>query len=497
MAFTEFYVQPTGSNLNAGSTTSNTAAFTYAAGTFVQSTRVFTVGSGNPQSDGVTVGMFVAVYTTSGATQPGVVGRVDQVTTTTIRFAATDIAGAVANVSEAAGAATLKVGGAWAGPSGTVGFPFNFIVGTLINAAGDPTKCYIKGGTTYEITAGITHSLNGVIFEGYTTTPGDGGMWKLGGDSASPTAPYTMFTLSGAGNKVFRMWCNDNGGTTGGQAVGNNAMFDITGNGNLVQFCWFSDSYRVGCRNGGAGSLVMDCHAHSCNRDDASGFGAFHSTATGDMTRCISSGNLAGTDSCGFSASANDDRVIAYDRCISIGNAGNGFEFTGSDHTIKMSRCISLNNAENGIEFNASTVTTSCLVIEDSVIYGSGLFGIRNASAIRTGPIVRNCAFGDNDSGDTSNVPASFIIDKISLGAQPFEDAVNGDLRPNTAPTGGELLKAAGFGSFFINAAWLTDGASTEGFPDVGAVQTEGGGGAGCGLTTIDGVPIASINEVA
>lgn len=471
MAYSEFYVQPTGSNLNAGSTTDNAAILTYAAGTFVRSTGVFTVASGNPQTDGVAVGMFVGLYTTAGATQVGLVARVTARNTTTITVNTTDIAGATANVSEAAGASTLKVGGAWAGPSGTVGFPFSFAVGTLVNAAADPLRVNIKAGTTYEITAGITHSLNGVIFQGYTTTPGDGGMFKLGGDSASPTAPYTMFTLSGAGNKVFHHWCNDNGGTTGGQTVGNNAMFDITGNGNLVQFCWFSDSYRVGCRNGGAGSLVMDCHAHSCNRDDASGFGAFHSTATGDMTRCTASGNVVGTDSCGFSASANDDRVIAYDRCISIGNAGNGFEFTGSDHTIKMSRCISLNNAENGIEFNASTVTSSCLVIEDSVIYGSGLFGIRNANAIRTGPIVRNCAFGDNDSGDTTNVPASFIIDKITLGADPFEDSVNGDLRPNAVANGGELLKAAGFGSFFINPAWLTDGAATVSFPDVGAVQ--------------------------
>ncbi len=84
MAFTEFYVQTTGSNLNAGSTADNAAPFTYAAGTFVQSTRVFTVASGNPQSDGVTVGMFASIYTTAGATVATFVGRVSAVDATTI-----------------------------------------------------------------------------------------------------------------------------------------------------------------------------------------------------------------------------------------------------------------------------------------------------------------------------------------------------------------------------------------------------------------------------
>lgn len=55
MAFKEFYCNSSGSNLNAGDGT-GAATATYAAGTFVRSTGVFTVASGNPVTDGVAVG---------------------------------------------------------------------------------------------------------------------------------------------------------------------------------------------------------------------------------------------------------------------------------------------------------------------------------------------------------------------------------------------------------------------------------------------------------
>lgn len=67
-SFTEFCCRSGGSNLNAGTRTGNTtvpgtsANFTYASGSWVSGTGVFTVASGNPQSDGVAVGDFVSVY---------------------------------------------------------------------------------------------------------------------------------------------------------------------------------------------------------------------------------------------------------------------------------------------------------------------------------------------------------------------------------------------------------------------------------------------------
>lgn len=480
-AFTEAFVQTTGSNLNAGILDSgdtgapdDAASVTLTGGNWVQSTGVFTSAGSDLSS--IAVGEFASVYA-SGATETGFVGRItavdDTLDTVTVSLAISS-GSAPANGT---GDRALKVGGAWAGPSGTVGFPFGFAAGTMINANSDPLRVNIKGGTTYEVTAPMTHAVNGVIFEGYTTTAGDGGMAKIGGDSASPSAPYTILTISGAGNKIRRIWFDDNGGTTGGQAVGNNAMFDITSNGNLAEFCRFSNAYRIGARLGGGGSVISDCEAYSCQRDDAQNFGGFQGTASGKFIRCVSYNHVAGTDSIGFCLSSNDDRVISLESCISLGNGGNGFQANGTDGSIHMKKCISYGNAEIGIHFDNTTLTTSLLIVEDTITYGND-FGITNDSAMRTGPIVRNCAFGDNTSGDTSNVPVSFIINKLTLTADPFVDGPNGDFRLNTTSGGGALLRAAGIGTWFIDASVLTASDDMIAYPDVGPNQHQDAGGA-------------------
>lgn len=477
MAFTEIIVDnATGSNLNGGFPIGGIYPVTSTGGTFTQAGGAggndrFAAAAGTPFS-GCAVDDLVSSYADGAAAPTGYIGIITAINGggASIDLHLTRFSGTRPTTG---GSRTVKVGGALAGMSGAVGFPFGFAVGALTNAALDPLCVNIKGGTTYEITAAITHALNGVIFEGYTTTLHDGGLCKIGGDSASPTAPYTMLTVSGSGNKLRRMWFDDNGGTTPGQSVGNNCMVELSGSGDLAQFCRFSNAYRTGLRVGGAGCQASDCEAYANNRDDAGGFGGIHSSVSAAIVRCIAYNHAAGTDSCGFSAAGNDDRVIAFEDCISFNNAGNGFEVTGGDHSIRMSGCLSIDNAENGIEFNATTVTTSLLVIENSIIYGSGLVGIRNASALRTGPLVTNCAFGDNAGGDTTNVPTSFITNKVTLSGDPFEDKTNGDFRLNDTAGAGADCRAAGIGTFFINTANLSAGASTVGFPDIGAVQHE------------------------
>src|SRR5688572_24854695 len=95
------------------------------------STGVFTVASGTPNSDMASMAdgtHFASVYTTAGATVATFVGRITGVSATTITVSLTVVAGSPP-ASNSAGAITLKVDGAWAGPATTVGFPFNFAVG--------------------------------------------------------------------------------------------------------------------------------------------------------------------------------------------------------------------------------------------------------------------------------------------------------------------------------------------------------------------------------
>ena len=163
-AYTEFYINNAdGNNLNAGSTTNGTALHTYAAGTFVRSTGVFTVSSGNPSSDGVAVGDWVSVYTT-GEIAASCVARVTERDATTITISLTAIGGATANVSEGAGASTCKHGGCWQGPGqyanaaqATNCFPFTMMTQVMTNAGiNNLTRYNFKGGSTYSVSNAMT-----------------------------------------------------------------------------------------------------------------------------------------------------------------------------------------------------------------------------------------------------------------------------------------------------------------------------------------------------
>lgn len=165
MPNTEFWNQTTGSNLNAGSTRTDAASFTYASGNWVQSTGVFTVASGDPLADGVAVGDWASVYA-DGASVTGFVGRVTARTSTTITVSLTAKSGTAP--TDGTGDRTLKIGGAWAGPNGASMFPYGFIQNTMTNASGHVPRINFLSGTDYEITAGTTHSNAGpVIWAGY------------------------------------------------------------------------------------------------------------------------------------------------------------------------------------------------------------------------------------------------------------------------------------------------------------------------------------------
>src|SRR5437667_2887639 len=138
--FTNFACRASGSNLNAGTRTGNTtvpgtaAALTYASGTWVQSTGVFTVASGNPSTDGLVAGDFASVYPDAATVTP-FVGRVTASSATTITVSLTAKMG-TAPVDGTTNT-TLKIGGAWKGPNGTSAFPFNLVDLSLTDAAGD------------------------------------------------------------------------------------------------------------------------------------------------------------------------------------------------------------------------------------------------------------------------------------------------------------------------------------------------------------------------
>jgi len=171
MAFTEFCCRSGGSNLNAGTRTGNStepgvaADLTYASGTWVSATGVFTPASGDPSAEGVAVGDFASVYA-DGATVTTLVGRVTAVSSTTITVSTTAKTG---TTTDGTSNRTLKIGGAWQGPNAADWFPISFISETLKNVAGYAPRINLKNDATYSVTAAGTVSNPRFDVQGYTT----------------------------------------------------------------------------------------------------------------------------------------------------------------------------------------------------------------------------------------------------------------------------------------------------------------------------------------
>lgn len=474
MAYTEFYVQSTGDNLNAGSTTANAAAFTYAGGTFVRATGVFTVASGDPAADGVAVGDWVSIYTTAGATVANCVARVTARDATTITISATPAlaVGAVSNVSETASAATAKVGGAWDGPSTTVSFPFGSVLSTGVNASGHTPRVNFKGdgdNTTvdYTVTAAMTHALAGpVIFQGYTTTEGDGGKAVIG---VTATASYVILTVSGA-NVDMADFIFDGAVFSSGSSTG----LQLSGGEQVVYRIVAREMRGLGIAATASVTLV-ECEAYLCNRAGSANLAGIQAGANNCLLiRCIShNNNIADVDGHGFIFTSATVAI----NCIADTNGGHGY-LVSSTSTVSLIGCDAYNNVGSGIDFTSASAMT--MFVQNCNLINNGGYGINSSgSATLRNGVISKCGFGGGTEANTSGtilgtLTGVSITDSVQYADDvlPWVDAPNGDFRINLA-----AAKGSGRGAFTQTQASYT---GAVGYPDIGAAQHAdvGGGGA-------------------
>lgn len=460
-SWTEFYIQPTGSNLNAGSTNSNAAAFTYAGGTFVRSTGVFTVGSGNPSSDGVAVGDFASIYTTAGATVATFVARVTARDATTITVSLSAIAGAATTVSETAAAATCKVGGAWAGMSSTTGFPVGFMVGTLKNATGNRPRVNIKGDgddTTadYNVTAQLSCDKTGIVqWQGYTSSVGDGGKAVIDGGTSGAVTYYNLLDVSGPLNAFVDIIFDHNGGT--GSAVDG---VDIQTAETSFFRCVFRNMRRDGISISSRSHLV-ECEAHGNNTSNTTGRAGFGLRADGcHAFRCISHDNT-GSNTSGFAVGGS-----ALVECISDSNGAHGAFSTGDKAETYIS-CDFYNNAGDGIKAGSSG-GVMVAVIENCNFVKNGGYGINFINDTNVGTLYNN-RFGAGTQANTSGTFSTQIgMDQKSNSSYasdvtPWIDPTNGDFRITLA-----AAKNAGRGTFTRDQTDLV-----LSYPDIGSAQSQ------------------------
>ena len=453
MAYTEFYCDSSaGNNMNGGSPIGGVYPLTYTNGGWVSGTGVFTVASGNPQTDGVTVGDFAAVFV-DGATTPAFVGRVTARNTTTITVSTSIKIGTVPTTG--ASGQTCKVGGAWLGPNGAVGWPVGNVVHTLVNSAADAPRINMKAGT-YSITAGLTQS-GSVTYEGYTTTPGDGGRATIDGS----TNAIVLWTNSGS-TSVIRNMIFSNNGTTG-----TNTGVLMSGGDSKAIGCIAHDIRGHGFSTNTAGIVFYECEAYACNGSNTANLGGFHSGSGAICVRCISHDN-SGSNSAGFqyTGSAGFGGLVCVD-CVSESNGGDGFRASGSGSPILLN-CDSYNNGGSGIDVSTSQLSTA-YVENTNIVKNTGTAIKTHASASRP-TLLFNSGYG---SGTQANGSTSSGLNINFDGTVTYAS----NLTPWMAPTTGDFrinLSTAigtGRGSYTETQASYTGTAAN---PVIGACQVAG-----------------------
>lgn len=454
MAFSELYCDSTtGSNLNAGFPIGGIYPITSIGGAYLRGggaggTDRFTAGSGTPFSN-ISNDDAVSIYLDAASAPTTFIGRITAHTNTTLDISLTAIAGT--RFATTGSGVTAKVGGAWLGPTGTSGFPFNFVTNTLTNINGDIPRINLKG--TSNVTSAITHSLTGpIVFQGMTTNPDDGGRWILDGGISGVS--YTVLTISGTNVELRDTIIRNNGAT--GQA----GIFVSSGTS-----CLLERIITNSCRGGGItatgnyGQLV-ECEAYACNQANASGGSGIRIANSSTCLRCISHDNV-GSNSIGFILS-NASTAIA---CIADTNGLDGFNCNTAGFTVVVKNCDCYNNGGAGVKLINNV--NNLLIVENCNLIKNGTYGVINSGS---SSLVRlsNCGFGAGSQANLSG-PTSGVMDVSNSityadDITPWIDPVNGDFRLNLA-----TAKGTGRGTFTQTASGY---AGTVAYPDVGAVQS-------------------------
>lgn len=466
MAFQEFVCRSGGSNMNGGSLASNAEPSTspvYSAtnGGWNSGTGVFTPTSGNP-SLSVTVGDYANVFT-DGSTTPVFVGRVTDVSSTTITVS-TSVKAGTAPTTAGTGI-SINVGGAWAGPSGAVRFPFNFAGSSL---ASSPTivRVNFKNDQTYNISANMDHSVNGpTLFQGYTTTFGDKGKFVVDGGSPAGSS-YILLSLSGSGVAHTAMGdfeFRNNG--TGGSAAGLSNWGDSR--------CFLFRGVIHDIRGAGVSGVcnAAELEVYACNKSNTDNSGGIVCAASGTIIRCIAHHNT-GTNNSGIYDQAGNANLFG---CISFSNGKSGY-WCINVGSVNLYHCDFYDNVGDGILLegfsgNARYRIDSCNLVKN------GGYGIRHSNTVASYGWIQSCGFGSGTQANTSGSTSSGSINGLfahgliqegnitySSDLTPWVDPVNGDFRINLAEA-----KGAGMGRYTETAIGY---AGTVGYPDIGSAQS-------------------------
>ncbi len=450
MAYTEFYTQNGGSNLNAGSTTNNTALYTSIHGNWVNATGVFTPTDGvNPVSAGVAVGMFASVYV-DGATEGVSISRITAVTNAVNGAITANNSRIGTKPANQTGTATMKVGGAWLGPNAASGFPLTLATyGANVDSSAHMSCLNLKNDQTYTMTASFAVTTGGgaYLVQGYTTSVRDGGRATFDG-TTSTGALITDTGISGSAWTDIIFTTSITSGATDLVITTRSATF---------QRCVFKGSRQSGFSTTAGVITLIECEAYgNCTAGTASTAGFKCVGTVAIFIRCVAHDNTID----GFFGSGTGSYITLIN-CIADTNA------TGVDCTTAGAFIFNsdfYNHSATGIIFASGN--TGQVWIENCNFVLNVSAGINSVSAVNSG-FVYNCGYGSgtqaNGADSIGNLQQSGTV-TYAANVTPWVDPANGDFSINLSQA-----QSAGRGAFTETASSYT---GTVGYPDIGAAQS-------------------------
>jgi hypothetical protein len=402
------------------------------------------------------VAVFIARVTAVGA---GVDG--------TITVSTTAKTGTAPTVNS--GARSIKVGGAWQGPNAASGFPFSFVTLALTNTTPDRPRFNFKNDAEYTVSAAVNQVNSGPMrFQGYTTTPGDGGRAVLTGNGVASS--IVTLTLSGTLIDFCDFIVRSNG--TSGAA----ATLTMAGNQQLISRVTVNKSRGHGFSTTGVGITLSECEAFDCgNGNTANGAGFDLSGTQVNAVRCISHDNT-NANIAGFHSSCVNSMM----NCIADSNGTNGLSLRVGAAQAFVLNCDFYNNGGSGIMmFGTINSTVQSVYIENCNFIKNARYGFECETAIsnRVG-VIRFCGFGSGTAANTLGTTLTSSIRSGGIDVQdttfityasnlnPWVDPANGDFRINLAAAYG-----TGRGLFMESSGSY---AGTIGYPSIGAAQPAG-----------------------
>ncbi len=455
MALTNFYLQAGASDLNAGSTTGNSAVYTSTAGDWNNTTKVFTPTDGSTPASTVSVGDWIAAYL-NAATITTYIAQVTAVgagVNGTITVSSTIFVGA--SPGTGAGTVSLKAGGAWASPA--------VLATSAVGGGTAPVAMKINvKQATYSGLASATYGPTGTVtlpvwISGYHTTPGD-----LDADTTNslskPVWSYTaaaQATLTSAHQYISAL--SFIGSVSGSVLAG------VSGTSHLIRCRVENTSSNASAFavNANGTAHFLYCWFKAPTTATTTGVVSVASVAT--FIGCVAEGGGKAAWQMG-----NDARCVT---CVALNPTGYGWLF-GAGVIPFLVNCTVSGSTSDAVKLDATAAGSTGVIVGNLFTSVTG-WGINNPSASNVDAVIRSCNdFYSCSSGDQTgfgDAPSWFQQDESS---NPCASSTNVSI------VTGALARAHGFPGVFENEPFLS-------YLTCGAVDPQTGSGTGSAVASV------------